>query len=358
MQSSSDKNILMVIDSLGAGGAERVALNLASALQNEGCNIYIITIDNIISYELNPKIHYSSVEFHKGLFDYYRYEKKLHKMIDVLQKDFIFERIIVHLQKSTRLMKNYQHPKILNVVHSTLSQASLSGRRGLRRFLKVRRLKKIYDGLNIVTVSQGIADDIKAIGIKPRLLTVIYNPIDVVLLQQKAMEKPTCSSKEDYIVYVGRLAASKRHDRALEAYKRSKITEKLLIVGEGDMRESIAQNIIKLGLEEKVVLCGFQSNPYAIIKRAKLLILTSDYEGLPTVLIEALSLGVPVVSTDCPSGPREILQEYMPEALVNQEDIRALAIAFKMTLQQPPIITTKILEKFESVNIANQYLKV
>ena len=349
------KRVLMVIDSLDAGGAERVALNLAEALQKEGCELSIITIDDIVSYDLNEAIHYKSLAFKKEFLDYYRYAKRLHKMIDRLQEDEPFERIIVHLQKSTRLMKNYQHPKVLHVVHSTLSQASLSGRSGLRKFLKVQRLKAIYNGLNIVAVSKGIADDIKTIGIVAKTLQVIYNPIDVEVLEQKAMEESPCQD-EAYIVYVGRLAASKRHDRALEAYKKSGVKEKLLIVGEGDMREKIEENIKQLELENKVVLCGFQSNPYAIIKRAKLLILTSDYEGLPTVLIEALTLGVPVISTDCPSGPREILQEYMPEALVDVDDIAGFAKQMHAFVNAAPEISSHLIERFKAQKIAKAYL--
>lgn len=350
------KRILIVIDSLGAGGAERVALNLAEALQKEGCSLTIITVDNIVSYDLNEEILYKSLAFEKGFLDYYRYEKRLHKMIDTLQEDEPFEKIIVHLQKSTRLMKNYQHPKVIHVVHSTLSQASLSGRSGLRKSLKVQRLKAIYDGLNIVAVSKGIADDIQAIGIVPKTLKVIYNPIDVEVLKQKAREESPCLD-EEYIVYVGRLAASKRHDRALEAYKKSGVNEKLLIVGEGEMREKIEENIKRLELENKVVLCGFQSNPYAIIKRAKLLILTSDYEGLPTVLIEALSLGVPVISTDCPSGPREILQEDMPDALVGVDDTAGLAKQIHTFVHAAPKISLQLIERFNAQKIAKAYLQ-
>jgi len=352
------KKVLMVIDSLGAGGAEKVALNLASAFQNEEYHVDIITVDNIVTYEVDDNISIYSLHFKKGLFDYYRYRKRLHVMINELQRNGTYEMIIVHLQKSTRLMKGYKHPKLVNVVHSTLSQASLSNRTGLRKFLKIKRLRKIYDGLNTVAVSNGIAEDIRQIGIVPKSLQVVYNPVDTAELSQKADETPSCSCDNEYIVYVGRLAASKRHDRALEAYKRSGIQESFLIVGEGEMRDSITAKIKVLGLKERVKLCGFQSNPYAIVKKAKLLVLSSDYEGLPTVLIEALSLGVPVVSTDCPSGPREILGEYMPESLVPLDDIDALASAIKEHVMNPPSIPEELVNRFASHVIVKRYLSL
>lgn len=352
------RKILMVIDSLAAGGAEKVALNLASAMKIEGCHIDIIMVDNIVSYEVDQTISLFSLDFKKGVFDYYKHRKKLHRMIDDLQADGAYEMIIVHLQKSTRLMKGYRHPKIVYVVHSTLSQASLSNRSGLRKYFKLRRLRSIYDGLNIVAVSKGIAADIKQIGIRPNSLSVIYNPVDAKELLEKAEEAPGCKCDKEYIVYVGRLAVSKRHDRALEAYKQSGIKESFLIVGEGEMRASIEAKISALGLEKRVKLCGFQSNPYAIVKRAKLLVLTSDYEGLPTVLIEALSLGVPVVSTDCPSGPREILGELMPDALVPLDDVDTLAKAIKATVATPPDIPDVLIERFAASSIAQRYLSL
>ena len=352
------KKILMIIDSLGAGGAEKVALNLASALQKKSYHIDIITIDNRVEYDVDSEISLFSLNFKKGLFDYFKYRRKLHRMVDDLQKSGAYEMIIVHLQKSTRLMKGYQHKRLINVVHSTLSQASLSNRKGLRKQLKVKRLKAIYDGLNIVAVSKGIAEDISYIGIQPNTLEVIYNPVDADELAQKAQASPACQCNGDYIVYVGRLAASKRHDRAISAFQKSGIDESFLIVGEGEMRESIRSQINALGLEEKVKMCGFQSNPYAIIKRAKLLILSSDYEGLPTVLIEALSLGVPVVSTDCPSGPREILGALMPDALVPLDDVDALAKAIRSTVATPPAIPKVLIERFSASSIAQRYLSL
>ena len=347
----------MVIDSLGAGGAEKVALNLASAFLQENCSVDIITIDDIVSYEVDPAINVHTLAFEKGMFSYQRNAKKLHGMIRTLSSEEGFDRIIVHLQKSTRLMRNFHHEKIFFVVHSTLSQASLSGRSGLRRWLKVRRLKGIYDGLHLIAVSQGIADDIIEIGIKSKNLQVINNPVNMVTLAKEAEKATDCYCDNDYIVYVGRLAESKRHDRALEAYKMSGIKASLLIVGEGDMRASIEKKIDELGLKNSVQLCGFQKNPYPIIKNSKLLILTSDYEGLPTVLIEALSLGVPVVSVDCPSGPSEILAEYMPEALVTINDLDGLADAFKEQLLSPSKVPQKLLERFNAKNIALSYLK-
>ena len=352
------RRILMVIDSLAAGGAEKVALNLASAFLDEACSIDIITIDDIVSYEVDAAIKVHTLAFKKGAFEYQRNAKRLHQMIEVLSVEEGFDRIIVHLQKSTRLMRSFHHDKIFFVVHSTLSQASLSGRSGMRRWLKVRRLKGIYDGLNLIAVSQGIAEDIKSIGITPKHLEVINNPVDIRTLKAKAEEKMACECPDEYIVYVGRLATSKRHDRAIDAYYKSEMKAHFCIVGEGERREAIERQVEALSLKEQIHLCGFQNNPYPIIKGARLLVLTSDYEGLPTVLIEALSLGTAVVSVDCPSGPREILAEAMPECLVPLDDEEALLRAMLEQMRAPSSIPEVLLERFEPQGIAGKYLSL
>ena len=350
------KRVLQVIDSLGTGGAETVLLTLSNALLKQGHHVEIIIINEEVSYEIDARIKLYRLAFKKGFLDYYRYQKKLHQLVDTLQEDSPFDKIIVHLQQATRLMKGYHHSKLFNVVHSTLSQASLSNRQGIRRYLKVRRLKNIYDDLNIVTVSNGIARDIEDIGIEPKQLNVIYNPVDLEQLKYKAGLHNECIAGEAYIVHVGRLAQSKRHDRVLRSYALSKIKPALYIVGDGEMRQSIEKEIKNLGLKEHVKLCGFQSNPYPIIKNAKLLVLSSDYEGLPTVLIEALSLGIPVVSTDCPSGPREILGELMEESLIALDDDNAFSEAIKRNIEHPFIVPKDVAARFDSTLVVQQYI--
>ena len=107
---------------------------------------------------------------------------------------------------------------------------------------------------------------------------------------------------------------------------------RLLILGEGKEREPLEELIQKLGLEKDVSLPGFVMNPYAYMARSSLFVLSSRWEGLPTVLIEALCCGTPVVSTDCPSGPREILKDGQYGQLVPVGDVDALARAIEATL--------------------------
>jgi glycosyltransferase involved in cell wall biosynthesis len=108
-----------------------------------------------------------------------------------------------------------------------------------------------------------------------------------------------------------------------------------MILGEGEERPKLEALVRELRLEEDVALPGFVENPYKYMKRAAVFVLSSRWEGLPTVLVEALALGIPVVSTDCPSGPREVLEPH-EELLVPVGDANALARTTLRVLENPP----------------------
>ena len=138
-----------------------------------------------------------------------------------------------------------------------------------------------------------------------------------------------------------------------------KTTEaRLLILGEGEDRPQLEELIASLGLTDHVKLPGFVSNPFAVLSRAAVFVLSSRWEGLPTVLIEAIACGTPVVSTDCPSGPREILQKGRYGRIVPTEDSPALAAAILATLQDGKAIPSESLTPFKLDVVTDQYLSL
>ena len=177
----------------------------------------------------------------------------------------------------------------------------------------------------------------------------------IYLREQSVLKKPDL---KDYIVHVGRFHKAKRHDILLEAYKKSNITAKLILIGDGSEKENILKTIKKLNLEKKVTLLGFILNPYPIIKNAKFLILTSDYEGFGIVLVEALILNTPIISTNCVSGPSEILVDEYSQYLMEVNNINNIASKIKNIYNNPYEIDSKILKKFDKVIITNKYLKL
>jgi len=202
-------------------------------------------------------------------------------------------------------------------------------------------IKRFYPWANgIVVVSHGVRDDLAQLTKIPReRITVIYNPSvvrdDVCDKAQAPLDHPWFAPDQPpVLVAVGRLQVQKDYPTLLHAFARVRRTRplRLLILGEGKERPALEALINELRVERDVSLPGFVMNPFAYMSRASLFVLSSRWEGLPTVLIEALCCGTPVVSTDCPSGPREILRDGQYGRLVPVGDAEALAAAIEATL--------------------------
>jgi N-acetylgalactosamine-N,N'-diacetylbacillosaminyl-diphospho-undecaprenol 4-alpha-N-acetylgalactosaminyltransferase len=139
---------------------------------------------------------------------------------------------------------------------------------------------------------------------------VIYNPIDLTFIKTHTDEEPGMVFDKNifYFVNVGGFRKEKNHLLLLQAFFILKnLPCKLLIVGGGVMEEELKQKVSDLGMKDKVMFCGFDTNPFKYVSRSDCFVLSSDVEGFPNVLIEALACGKPVISTDCSSGPRELL---------------------------------------------------
>jgi glycosyltransferase involved in cell wall biosynthesis len=141
---------------------------------------------------------------------------------------------------------------------------------------------------------------------------------------------------------------------------RAKLDCRLIILGEGSERRHLEELVEQLGLREQVLLPGHRSNPFAYMRRAALFVLTSRFEGSPNVLIEALAVGVPVVATDCHSGPREILEHGTYGPLVPVGDAKQMAEAILTTLANPLPAETlqRAVTRFDADTVAGQYVEI
>jgi glycosyltransferase involved in cell wall biosynthesis len=199
---------------------------------------------------------------------------------------------------------------------------------------RAARYRKLYGSRRLVAVSQGVADDLRAqFGIAAERMRVIANPFDFTAIRALAAEACPARPDEPYLLHVGRFAAQKRHDLLLAAFARAELPQRLVLLTPRDAR--LDALIAQAGLERRVTVADFQANPYPWMAGADLLVLCSDHEGLPNVLIEALACGTRVVSTDCPSGPHEILRGELARGLAPCNDADALALAMRDALAGP-----------------------
>jgi len=174
----------------------------------------------------------------------------------------------------------------------------------------------------VIAVSEGVADDLtRNFGLAREKVETIANPIDAAAIAARAGEAPMIETENDYLLAVGRLVRSKNFELLIRAYGESGLSQRLVILGEGPERENLTALAEDLGVADRVSMPGFTANPYPIMARAALFVLSSNDEGFPNALVEAMSLGVPVVATNCASGPSEILAESA------RENVSGLALA-------------------------------
>lgn len=218
----------------------------------------------------------------------------------------------------------------------------------------------------VVAVSKGVGDDLaRCIGLNPKSVTVVYNPIDVSVvkqLSQQDVSHPWLSPNEPpVVVAIGRLTAQKDFPTLLRAFARLRQTQnaRLLILGEGELRSQLEMLVHEFGLQDQVRMPGFVNNPFAYLSRSALFVLSSAWEGFPNVLAQAMACGTPVVSTACPSGPEEILENGRWGRLVPVGDDVALGDAMLATLQETrhPQVTARAAD-FSVDKAVSGYLRV
>ncbi|SFM70168.1 glycosyltransferase [Nitrosomonas communis] len=220
---------------------------------------------------------------------------------------------------------------------------------------------------HIIAVSQGVAREVQRLtGLPDNRVTTIYNPVVGPYIARRAAEPVNhvwvADRSVPLIIAVGRLTMQKDYPTLIRAFARVRAVRAahLVILGEGRQRHKLEKFVHELRLDTDVALLGHVDNPLAWMSKAAVLVLSSAWEGLPGVLIEALACGCPVVSTDCPSGPHEILEGGIIGPLVPVHDDRALAAAILKLLAAPPA-RAKLLRRAEDFRIdagVDAYLRV
>lgn len=337
------RHFAFVLPNLAGGGAEKAVLKIVRALMGRGHDVVLLILEDVRRYRvpddvplqiLTPPGHSIS----KGFLGRRLAAWRLARRIGQLSQERPFDLIVSTLPLADEICRLAHLPRHWCRVANTLSAevaklATANQRKAARRAARYRRL---YDGHGLVAVSGGVAQDLRdGLGLRRASVATIPNPFDVDGIRAAATEPCAARPDEPYVVHVGRFAGQKRHDLLLDAWSRLPNTHRLVLLTDTDAR--LEAMIRARGLERRVTVAGFQTNPYPWIAGADLLVLCSDHEGLPNVLVEALACGTPVVSTDCPSGPREILADF-PQCLVPCGDAAALAATMADVLANPPDI--------------------
>ena len=234
---------------------------------------------------------------------------------------------------------------LAHVVTGRRSRLVLSERSVVRREAtwrkKLQRLikRRLYPAASsITTVSQGVkAELVQVLRLNPERISVVHNPVVSRELKSSAAEEvdhPWFQDGRPVILTAGRLVPEKDHATLLEAIARiaERSDVRLIILGTGPLKDDLEARAAELGLSERLSMPGFDPNPYKYMARCTAFVLSSRFEGLPGVLIQAMACGAAVVSTDCPAGPREIVTHEQDGLLVPVGDPESLAGAIERVL--------------------------
>lgn len=357
--------IALVIDSLQGGGAEKNVLKIATKFSQMGLNVHLICTEKVIDYSVPEglNIHFLSksrkITGYKFI-DRWILSKRFKKLINRLEETNKFDIIISHMRTSDFIVRLSGVKGVYYSIRNNMS-SQLKEKKGYKYPLSKWQVKRIYAGQDLITVSEGVKRDIvDNLKIPVKSIRTIYNPFDFSAIIKKANEPLELEISNKYIIHVGSFKKQKRHDILFKAYEKANIPHKLVLVGGGSETElqDLKQLAEELNILDKLYFAGWRDNPYQWIKNASLFVLSSDYEGLPTVIIESLVCGTPVVSTDCPSGPQEILTGNLSQYLVPVEDIDALSKVIKVALKNSPKIDIELLSKFEIDYITKQFMSL
>jgi glycosyltransferase involved in cell wall biosynthesis len=330
--------VAILLRDFQGGGAERAMINIANGLVSRSVDVDMVVFSQEGSFH-----HYLDSRVRLVCLDTPVSGLATFMAILPMRRYFLSTRVrhvLTTLEAPTIVaffccMLMSKPPQLTIRVATTFGKEK---RTGIRNFL-IRSVYSRHRGI-FVTNSKGSMENLsESLAISPERISVIYNGVDLNLIQQMA-KAPTVdiglSEHDKYILNIGRLTYAKQQDLLIKSFARLKDRSlKLVILGEGPLREELQALVENLELQDRVLMPGFVDNPYAFLRRAELFVLSSCYEGMPTVLIEAMACGCSVVSTNCPSGPSEILDGCEWTQLVPVNDEQALAMEMETQLQKP-----------------------
>jgi len=366
------KKIILLINSMTDGGAEKVVLTLLDQLHQEGCQIELVCLEKTNKYVINSGINvyylsdYKSVK--NGLLNFLRLPilaYKLYKLVKTnniaIVQSHLFRANYVNVLSKV-LYKSQHEIQVVN--HSIISRYKNNGLLG---FINLQLIKYLYPFTNkILSVSKVVQEDMQRIFNLHNEKIVIYNMFNIKEIQEMSaeiVENFEFKKNKKYLISVGRLIELKRNRDAIITLSRLENNVELIFIGEGKEKENLKKLVHRLQLESRVHFIGWVPNPYKYISKADILINTSESESFGNVIVESMACETLVISTKC-GGPEEIIEDKKDGVLVEIGDIDALVDSIKLLLKKSSIKDSYILEASKNIklfdidNIIKEYKKV
>ncbi|MBP2281070.1 glycosyltransferase involved in cell wall biosynthesis [Psychrobacter sp. PL19] len=373
--------ILLILKALEGRGAERMVTTLARVYVKMDYRVHVLCLEDTQDMPLDPRVQHHVVPYNQAhnpaVFEESSEQAAAYKVVAKRIDDYVLQNIgvpnliLANIYKVNWIMAYSNLPNIVNVLHTALSR-QFQDQLATTPAQIIAHLTMVYGAHPCSCVSDGARKDLLAlIGnheyranngadnvVEAHRTTTIYNPCDVYEIKRAAALSPTIDqfglTVKGYLIHVASFDIMKGHQDLLQAYAQTKPKLPLVLVGKGKLEDEIKQLAMELGIADSVKFLGFQANPYPLIAGAALLVLTSKFEGFGYVIVEAQVLGVSVISTDCPFGPRELLPE---QNLVPVGDIDALAQLIIQAVENIAHYKVPFNQQLLPKHVARQYLE-
>jgi glycosyltransferase involved in cell wall biosynthesis len=357
------RRVLFILPSLRGGGTERVITILLRHLDRGRFEPHLALLEKagpfLDEVPADVPIHDLNVSRVRYAFP------SILEVVWELRPDTVLSSLC-ELNLAVAFVKPFFPPGTRLLLQEATSLSSYLAEKGEDTGLMRWLYRRLYSrATKIICKADYVLDDLaRHFGIPRDKMLRIYNPVDVARITQLAESGANpFPTNGPHLVAAGRLVNVKGFDVLLDALKlvRETIPVQLTILGEGPLESDLKARSTRLGLSDAVRFAGFQANPYAFYKHADLFVLSSRYEGMPSAILEALSLGTPVVATDCPGGVREIIAGSNMGLMVPSSNPRLLAEAIISAIEsgkQKPSKTQELealLEKFGVDRVMAQY---
>lgn len=305
-------NAVFLINSLEGGGAERIMVNMLSILEpyfsRKNMRVYLVLLDDLPEEHSCPGyVHKIVLNSQGSLLKGY---SQLSNTLCNLNPKFCLSFLTRSNVLNVVLGKWLGYPAIISErVHTS---SHLSG--GLKDSITKQLVKLTYKyAKRVIGVAEGVKSDlVEHYSVPSGKISVLYNPYNIPRLQKLAEEHVTDLPSANYIVGIGRLVKNKNFSLLIKSFAKANLSLHLVILGAGEEEAPLKELTSQLGAKDKVHFIGFKANPYPYIANATFFVSTSNAEGFPNAIVEAMCLGKPVVATNCESGPAEIIAERYP----------------------------------------------
>lgn len=338
---------MFFLPQLGGGGAEMNAVRLASGLLDAGITpVYAVARGPGSYEELLPEgvevIVLDTGNINSSTLRLIRSSRPLARLIDARRPDVLCPVMVTPALSALSALRRARHkPAAVLSIQNSLSVSHEQGP-GIVDRIELQLIRRQFPALDgAIALSGGVAAELRrivpALRDRVELLPNIGLPLPAQMAEAMTLNRPE-AGPGCTLLACGRLTKQKDYPTLFRAFARLSGPDlQLKILGDGDLRQSLMQISQDLGIADRVTFLGFQRDPFSHMRRADIFVLSSRWEGFGNVLVEAMAMGTPVVSTDCPHGPAEIIEDNQTGLLVPTESPEALAAALQRLIDNPEL---------------------